>query len=138
MSVIFGNKISDEDAFKRIDEEGLKELKGDNLPIIIPTFLGERWDVNSRGEMKNINLTNFTFGKISAALSIGLANHLKECIPIDYYKGKNEILGNGNSLTKSKTLQNAIEMVFKEKLVIQEGEKEAAVGSDILASKVIV
>ena len=39
MSVIFGNKISDEDAFKRIDEEGLKELKGDNLPIIIPTFL---------------------------------------------------------------------------------------------------
>ena len=53
-------------------------------------------------------------------------------------KGNNEILGNGNSLTKNKTLQNAIEMVFKEKLVIQEGEKEAAVGSDILASKVIV
>ena len=138
MSEMFGNKISDEDVFNKIDEEGLKELKGDNLPIIIPTFLGERWDVNTRGEMKNINLTNFTFGKISAALSIGLANHLKECIPIDYYKGKNEILGNGNSLTKSKTLQNAIEMVFQKKLVIQEGQEEAAVGSAILASKVIV
>ena len=59
-------------------------------------------------------------------------------IPKDYYKGKNEILGNGNSLTKSKTLQNAIEMVFEKKLIIQEGQEEAAVGSAILASKVIV
>ena len=55
-----------------------------------------------------------------------------------YYKGKDEILGNGNSLTKRKTLQNAIEMVFEKKLVIQEGQEEAAVGSAILASKVIV
>ena len=38
--------------------------------------------------MKNINLTNFTFGKICAALSIDLANHLKDCIPKNYYKGK--------------------------------------------------
>ena len=138
MSEIFGNKISDEDVFKKIDDEGLKELNNDNLPIIKPTFLGERWDINSRGEMSNINLTNFTFGKISAALSIGLANHLKECIPTEYYKDKNEILGNGNSLTKSKTLQKAIEKVFQKKLVVQEGQEEAALGAAILASQVII
>ena len=138
MSEMFGNKISDEEVYKKIDEEGLKELNGENLPIIIPTFLGERWDVDARGEMKNINLTNFTFGKISAALSLGLANHLKDCIPSEFYKGKDEILGNGNSLTRSQTLQKAIEKVFEKKLVINEGQEEAAVGSAILASKVIV
>ena len=74
------------------------------LPIIISTLLSERQDVNSRGEMKNIYLTNFTFRKICATFSISLINHLKDYIPNDYHKGKNEILGNGNSLTKSKTL----------------------------------
>ena len=63
---------------------------------------------------------------------------MKDCIPSEFYKGKDEILGNGNSLTRSQTLQKAIEKVFGKKLVINEGQEEAAVGSAILASKVIV
>ena len=61
---MFDNIISNNKFFKKIDETRFKRITMRKyLLVIIPTFLCERQDVSLRGEMKNINLNNFTFRK---------------------------------------------------------------------------
>lgn len=129
----FDVDIPDDKIYEKLDEIALKELSSPNLPNVSPHFQGERWDPSSRCIISNIDLHNFSIGKIAAGLVIGMANNLKNNIPTQFFQNRNVIIGNGTFFKKSKSLQKAIETVFGLPIKFTNTTEESAMGAAILS-----
>lgn len=124
---------SDGRIYDKLDTIALEELDSPNLPHVLPHFQGERWDPTSRCTISNIDLYNFTIGKIAAGLLIGMANNLKENIPAECFENRKVIIGNGTFIRKSQALRKAIEKVFGLPLKLSSSTEESASGAAILS-----
>ena len=125
--------MTDTEIFSKLDELALAEIESTDLPIIEPHFSGERWDVDSRGIIKSINMHNFTIGKIAAALILGMMKNLKDNIPKEFFLNKKLLVANGNAISLNKSFQRALELVFSMPFKISEQKEEATVGAAMLA-----
>ena len=129
----FDINFTDLQIYDKLDEMAIKELNSADLPQVHPHFQGERWDPSLSCTINNINLYNFSIGKIAAGLLIGLANNIKGNIPLKYFENRHIIIGNGTFFKKSKALQKAIEKVFKLPIKFTNTTEESAMGAAILS-----
>lgn len=123
---------TDDIVYEKIDNLALKSIEKNNLPVFDPSILGERWDINKRGHVSNINLDNFSLSEISASLAIGIMRNLKGNLPESVVTSQTKLIANGNAVHKSKALQKAIEIIFGIKPTLMNSQEEAATGAAIL------
>jgi len=125
--------ISDEEIYRIIDQKGAESIDKDDLPLVSPHFLGERWDETLKGSIHGITLHNFDLGRISAAFAIGIAKNLISDIETQHMINKSRIIAAGNAIRKSTTLQKAVTKVFHKEVVINDDKEEAAFGASRVA-----
>ncbi|KAH0793863.1 sedoheptulokinase isoform X3 [Histomonas meleagridis] len=123
--------------YSKIDSLALNEIDSNDLPKIEPHFLGERWDETLRASFTNINLNNFTLGKVGAAMALGIVSNLKSNISEECFKDCKSIFVNGNAARKNKAMHRAIEKTFGISPSFKEGVEEAALGAAILAARLV-
>lgn len=111
-------------------EEGMKE--GETDLFINPNFLGERYTAELLGEIRNINLNNFTSGNIARALARGIIHNLKSMIPDNIIADKQQIIASGNALRKNALLAQMAEEILDKPIKIIDSCEEAACGTVVL------
>ncbi|OHT07069.1 FGGY family of carbohydrate kinase, N-terminal domain containing protein [Tritrichomonas foetus] len=129
------NSLTDEQIYKKLNELALQELNSNDLPIIEPHFLGERWDPESKGAITNLTLQNFSIGKIAAAMALGMAKNLKGNIPDKCFKNRKILLANGAAIRKNEVLAKAFEIVFGMEVINAQRIEETAIGAAIVKSE---
>lgn len=118
--------------FQALDRCGKESLSS---PLVIEShFLGERYDPNLRGNIKNIDLNNFTLGNLSAALVRSVFTNLASMIPKELLQSRKRILGTGNGLRRLSLARHYPEQVFGLPLELKEIPEETAVGAARLVS----
>lgn len=126
------NKFSDSELYDFIDKLAINSLDDSDLPIVNPSFSGERHNANLRGSIEGLNLENYTPGKVAAAWALGIIRNLYSSMPQELLTGREDVLVSGNAIRKTKALQLACEKVFGCNLIILNQQEEAAVGSALL------
>jgi len=113
--------------FKKIDSLALKHYPS---PLkVITSFMGERHAPALRGSIQGIDLSNFSIGNLSAALALGVVSNLRNMMPEEFRRSRRRIVGSGNGLKKSLSVQKAVEVVFNLPLKVIEDYEEAAYGA---------
>lgn len=131
------NSITDDLIYQKIDQLAMNEIDSNDLPIIDPHFLGERWDESTLSTFSNINLYNFSLGKVAAAMALGIIRNLKSNFPEECFEMCKTIFANGNAVRKNQSLQKAIFKVFGLFPKIKDGIEEAAYGAAILSNNLV-
>lgn len=120
------------DVYLKMDELGLKCIDSNDLPSFHPHFLGERYDVNLRGSITNINMNNFDIGYLSASLALGIIKNLALNKNIKSLN-KSKIIASGNTLRKSKVVLRAVEIIFGMSPTFSSVAEEAACGAALFS-----
>jgi hypothetical protein len=120
-----------------MDKLALLEFDSKDLPKIKPNFLGERGQSELRGSIQDLTLNNFSIGKISAALALGIVTNLFEMMPQEIWKSKKSLKASGNAIRKSAALQKACFCVSSMNPVILEDCEEAAQGAAKLSERLL-
>lgn len=131
------DNISDDLIYKKIDQLAMNEIDSDDLPIISPHFLGERWNEKILSSFTGVNFYNFSLGKVAAAMALGIIRNLKSNFPEECFEMCKTIIANGNAVRKNQSLQKAIFKVFGFYPKLKEGIEEAAFGAAILSNSLI-
>lgn len=132
-----GNELSKEEVYALMDKLALLEFDSKDLPKIMPNFLGERGQSELRGNIQNLTLNNFSIGKISAALALGIVTNLFEMMPQEIWKSKKSLKASGNAIRKSAALQKACFCVSSMNPLILEACEEAAQGAAKLSERLL-
>ena len=112
--------------------EGLR--RGESSLVVKPHFLGERYDATLRGSVCGIDSANLVPGTLARALCLGVAQNLKDMLPVEHLDGKTEIVASGNAIRRSPLMQACIEEVFERPVRLRDGQEEAALGAALIAA----
>ena len=98
------------------------EKKGSTSLKVDPTFWGERYIPDQRGQVSNVTPENISLGDIGVALSHGLVENVQKMMSREFLKshGVQRIVGTGSALMKNQVLQRQVEQVFGLPLVLRE------------------
>lgn len=127
-----GMKTDDAALFRQLDAAAAAELEGGELPEFSPSFLGERDDMAARGKLTGLTLDNFEFGKVAAALALGLVKNLRRMLPEELLAGRTRLALSGNGFRRNRSLRRAAELVFGMPAVPTDLDEEAACGAALL------
>ena len=113
--------------------EGLSKIATDLTAD--PSLGGERHDLSRRGSLEGLTFDNFTIGDMTAALCRGLVTSLRDALPRELLRGRREVVGSGNAISRSPLMQQVIRECFGCELTIQERSEPTACGAALLASQ---
>ncbi|NQT91979.1 MAG: hypothetical protein HQ559_04395, partial [Lentisphaerae bacterium] len=123
-----------DELFRRLDRLALENPES-SLQVC-SSFQGERADPSVRGEIRSIDIENFTLGNLSAALAQSVVQNLHDMMPPALLQNRRKVIGSGNGL-RLKGMQAAVEKVFGLPLEIAGECEEAALGAARLAAGIV-
>ncbi|MBR2426763.1 MAG: hypothetical protein IKB16_08500 [Lentisphaeria bacterium] len=133
----FGTALSDEMLYRKMDEMALSELHSADIPLVKPSFLGERYDASLRGSIKDLNLHNFTPSKLAAGFAMGIIRNLYDLLPAEVRGTRNQLLCSGNGIRRNQSLQKACAILFGLPCQFPDTREEAACGAALLAERLL-
>lgn len=134
----YGAEVPDDTVlYRKLDELALAEMNSDDLPLVQPHFLGERYDAALRGGIAGMTLNNVTPGKLAAGFALGIIRNLRDSLPVTVREGRTELLCSGNGIRRNQSMQKACTLLFGLPCQFPESREEAACGAALLAERLI-
>ena len=133
----FGTSLPDDVLYRKMDEMALSELHSSDIPVVKPSFLGERYDAALRGGINHLELHNFTPSKLAAGFALGIIRNLYDLLPAEVRGTRNQLLCSGNGIRRNQSLQKACTILFGLPCQFPDTREEAACGAALLAERLL-
>lgn len=132
-SMVYGKEHQAYEAMKNLLDRSPKPT---NLPHIVTTFHGTRYNSAATGSIERLNMENFTPLHFVYGIMYGIADELgslyKSCLTV-FRQRPETIIGAGNCLRKNSHLRAVLEERLDCRIVLAKNEEEAAYGAALFA-----
>ena len=138
-SFLTGEVISTDEVYERMCSVGFRPFSDSDLRVRT-TFRGTREEPTMKGLVDNISFDNWNVEDLILGFHRGVADELYsffDKMPESARAGKDMIVGSGNALHRNNLLVKVIESRFGLPLSLSSSSEEAAMGSAIIANRLI-